>query len=155
MYNDGTASFANSTLSGNTATTGLEAGGLYNDGAASFINSTLSSNTVGIVSVGSGTVTLTNSTLSGNSGLGVAKGSGSPTVTVTNTIIADGCSGTPSDGGGNLDGGATCGFTAATSKSNATLNLGPLANNGGPTQTILPGTGSNAARRGTRAEDDR
>lgn len=52
------------------------------------------------------------------------------------------------DGGGNLDGGNDCGLTNASSKSNAALDLGALADNGGPTPTMLPGAQSDAIGRG-------
>jgi hypothetical protein len=68
---------------------------------------------------------------------------------VTNTILAGSRGGdcdsfTPfTDAGGNLADDGSCAFTQASSKNFATsLNLGTLANNGGPTQTIalLPGS---------------
>jgi hypothetical protein len=40
--------------------------------------------------------------------------------------------------------GSGCGFTNASSKSNATLALDPLADNGGPTPTMMPGANSDA-----------
>jgi RTX calcium-binding nonapeptide repeat (4 copies) len=95
-----------------------------------------------------GTVEVTNSTFSGNS----ASGSGGAilnepggTATLSNTIMANSPSGgncvneaTLIDGGGNLDDGTTCGFTASTSKSMTPAGLDPadLKDNGGPTQTI-------------------
>ena len=49
------------------------------------------------------------------------------------------------DGGGNLSDDDTCGFSGTTSlNSVSTLNLGSLAYNGGPTQTISLGAGSAA-----------
>jgi hypothetical protein len=85
------------------------------------------------------------------------------TLTLQDTIFSDNLSysgifsaGTPgncllgisfefNDGGGNLSDDTTCGFNGTTSlNSVSTLNLGPLAYNGGPTQTILLGTGSAA-----------
>jgi len=62
---------------------------------------------------------------------------------LTNTIITDGCRGTPTDAGGNLDTGSSCGFSP-TSSNVANLALGALQDNGGSTQTLLPGTGSAA-----------
>jgi hypothetical protein len=50
---------------------------------------------------------------------------------------------TTTSNGYNFSDDASCGFTAATDKQNAgDPGLGPLANNGGPTQTRLPQTGS-------------
>ncbi len=48
------------------------------------------------------------------------------------------------DGGGNLSDDASCAFTAATSLANTPAQLGPLQNNGGPTRTMAPLTGSPA-----------
>ncbi len=66
------------------------------------------------------------------------------TVTFTNTIVADGCAGTQTDGGGNIDTGSSCGFGGGSQNNVTNLNLGALTNNGGPTQTMLPGAGSAA-----------
>lgn len=62
---------------------------------------------------------------------------------LTNTIIADRCNGIPVDGSGNLDTGTSCFFGPASSNV-SNLLLGPLQDNGGPTQTMLPGAGSAA-----------
>ncbi|MCA9968541.1 MAG: hypothetical protein KC423_30055, partial [Anaerolineales bacterium] len=141
----------NSTFSGNSATNG---GGIVN-GIRSTLrvtNSTFSGNTAtkggGIQSAGA--VTVTNSTFSGNSaptGGGIGN---TGTVRLAGTIFAaglngDNCAGigTINDNGYNLSDDASCGFSG-TSADNATLNLGALADNGGPTQTHLPGVGSDA-----------
>jgi len=138
----GTATVTNSTLSGNTATTG-KGGGILNSN-----NSTL---------------TLTNSTLSGNtatSGGGIynspyrpAQQMGSFTepsrpagiLNIANTIIANSTIGGDYAGGGtvNLINGATAANNIVTlgsfqlwATTVSVLNLGPLTNNGGPTETI-------------------
>lgn len=59
-------------------------------------------------------------------------------ITLTNSIIADGCDGSITDNGGNMDVGTSCGF-GGSSQSNITFNLGPLQDNGGATTTLLPG----------------
>ncbi len=141
IYSQGTLTVTNSTFSGNSAT-GVDGGGIENiDGTLTVTNSTFSGNKA--VTVGGGiasggttptTMALTNVTLSGNSaestGGGVYIYTG--TVTVANTIAAGNTapsdpdlSGSFTDGGGNLIG--TTG-----------INLAPLGNYGGPTQTILP-----------------
>ena len=60
-------------------------------------------------------------------------------ITLTNTIVANNgysdCSGTITSAGYNLDGGNSCGFTATGDLQNTDPLLGPLADNGGPTQT--------------------
>lgn len=112
-------------------------------------------------------LTLINSTVarnSNNSGLGggIATERGS-TITLRNTLIAanvgagggsDNCiveeaGGAIVDGGGNLDDGASCGFTQTTSQSNATAGLAAgLQNNQGPTDTIALTAASAAIDRG-------
>lgn len=151
----GTVSIINSTLSSNSAI--FSGGGIYNDsGMLTVINGTFVSNSVslnggGIYNKGSGTVTLTNATLSGNSAeLGGGGIYNAATVTVTNTIIANSllgsnCSGTIANGGNNIDDGTSCGWGSTKgSKSSTNPLLGPLADNGGPTQTMALLSGSPA-----------
>jgi hypothetical protein len=54
------------------------------------------------------------------------------------------CAADLTDSGYNLDSDGTCGFTAKGDHSHATADLGALANNGGPTETVLPKAGSPA-----------
>ncbi|ODV40076.1 Calx-beta domain-containing protein [Microcystis aeruginosa] len=66
IYNDGTLTLTNSTITGNTANVG--GGGIYNDGTLTLTNSTISGNTA---TYGGGiwnreTLTLNNNTISGN-----------------------------------------------------------------------------------------
>ena len=100
ISNYGTLSILNSTLSGNPANYG---GGIYNDGTLSVINSTLSGNSAqddggGIYNYG--TLSVLNSTLSGNSaqgdGGGIFNDSGG-TLSVLNSTLS---SNSASDGGG-------------------------------------------------------
>jgi hypothetical protein len=93
-----------------------------------------------------GTLTVTNSTFSGNTasaGDAIYNGGLTSNVALRNTIVAsprnNNCGGAPpTDNGGNLDDGATCRFTAPTSKSSTPAGLDPagLKDNGGPTETI-------------------
>ena len=90
-----------------------------------------------------GAATVSNSTFSGN---GALEGGGiynyGSTATLKNTIVADSptggnCYGSITDGGGNLS------FPDTTCPGiNADPSLGPLQNNGGPTETmaLLPGS---------------
>ncbi|MCB0342524.1 MAG: putative Ig domain-containing protein [Pseudobdellovibrionaceae bacterium] len=70
------------------------------------------------------------------------------------TASGDGCTWGPTDlvsMGGNLDVGTTCGFGATGAPNDAdsvTLNLGSLADNGGPSLTIRPQAGSPAIDNG-------
>jgi hypothetical protein len=91
------------------------------------------------------TLALINSTISGNTAPigGAIAGVG---VTAENTLIDGDCAGSFASNGGNLESpGDTCGLTDATDQVNVTaqaLRLGPLADNGGPTEThaLLPGS---------------
>ena len=114
-------------------------------GIATVTNSTFSGNTVGIWN--EGTLTLDYSTLSGNSLINLHD---QGTATLSNTILSKG---TPRsainctfrsdhqlvDSGYNLDDDGTCGFSSANNSfSNRNPDLGSLADNGGPTKTIMP-----------------
>lgn len=112
---------SNSTLYGNTAAAG---GGIAND---------------------PGTVTLRNDTLVGNKGApgGNAYNAAGSTMNLTATLFAGpqsggNCSGTVADHGYNVDDDGTCAFASPSisNSSNLMSKLGPLADNGGPTQTI-------------------
>jgi hypothetical protein len=161
LNNGGTVTVTDSTFSGNTVEgTGTQVssgGAIRNDGTLTVTNSTFSGNsansgTGGGIDIVSGSATVTNSTFSGNSALqggGIATVPGTST-TLRNTIVAENtqgnnCDGTITDGGGNLDDGTTCGFTASTSKSTTPAGLDPagLRDNGGPTQTIALCSGVN------------
>ena len=101
--------------------------------------------TGGIMSTG-GTATLRFLTIASNAGDLNALG----TVKIEGTIIAastDGpnCVGTIGEQGGyNLDSGKSCGLSLGTDKSSAEPDLGPLAANGGPTETLALLTASPA-----------
>ncbi len=173
IYNAGTLSINNSTLSGNTGGYG---GGILNSGTLSISNSTLSGNTgsFGGGICGGGTLDISNSTLSGNTATSYGGGiySGGPvsinnstfaantatngggiyrsggTVNVKNTILAgntpNNCVGTMTSQGYNLESGTDCGFTGTGDLQSAAANLGPLQDNGGPTWTQALLSGSPA-----------
>jgi CSLREA domain-containing protein len=162
LYNKGTAYLAAVTLSANSASRG---GGIDNLGLLFLTNVTLSQNDAsyggGLMSEG-GTARLSNVTLWGNSaasGLGGGIYNDNPTthLNLTNVIIADSPKGdhctffTPPDlSQFNLSSDNTCSF--GVGRDNLNVKLGPLANNGGPTQTHLPQFGSPAINNGT--DDD-
>jgi len=149
----GTVTITNSTFSGNSATGG---GGIDNaQGTMLVTNSTFSGNSATAGSGGGignrGTLTITNSTFSGNSAANSGGGiHNNNTATVYNTIIANStaggnCSGAITNGGNNIDDGTTCGWgTSNGSMSSTDPQLGPLANNGGPTWTFALLAGSPA-----------
>ena len=113
---------SNSTLSGNTASDG--GGGLYLDGSQADIrNSTIAGNSA---SFGGGML------LGGDSGA---------QATLTNTIIAGNTGadcetfGTALNSNHSLDSDGSCGLTGTGDLPGTNPLLGPLANNGGPTDT--------------------
>src|SRR5579859_5144602 len=162
LYNDtgAAAALADSSVIANTAG-GTFGGGLFNAGTLTVTNSTVSDNAAnsgnsaggGILNGGAGTLTFV--TLSGNT---AANGGGiyqegsyvTQTVTLMNTIIADSPSGgdcvvqagSPPlrSGGYNLSSDGACApyFTQTGDLNGANPNLGPLADNGGPTLTQRP-----------------
>ncbi len=153
IANVGTLTVTNSTLTGNYAGYG---GAMVNGGTVTVANSTFSGNSAraeGGAIDNFGTVTVTNSTFSGNSapiGGGIYNDDGNQ-LHMAGNIFAKGTSGdncvnagTLNDNGYNLSDDATCTDGGTGSVTNATLNLGALADNGGPTLTHLPGAGSDA-----------
>jgi hypothetical protein len=155
LLNFGTATVNDSTLSGNSAT---QAGaGVLNEGTLTMAVDTVSDNAVGTGGDGGGifngsSLLLSSSTVAGNTapgaGGGIFSGGGAMT-TVGGTIVAGSpsgdCSGTMTDAGYNLSDDGTCGFTAGQhSLPETDPDLGPLADNGGPTETQAPGPTSPA-----------
>jgi CSLREA domain-containing protein/uncharacterized repeat protein (TIGR01451 family) len=148
-----TVTITGSTLTGNVAggTFARDGGAIFNTGNLTMVNSTVSGNTAteeggGIKTSTNSTVTIQSSTIASNTAPGRANLANSGTMTLTNTIIANpvtgpNCGGTIGNGGGNMQfPGTTCGAAITT----ADPLLGPLANNGGPTQTRTLLTGSPA-----------
>ncbi len=152
---DGPMTITRSTISGNT--THGPGGGIISrtQGTVSIINSTISGNSAGtaggIYGDSGGFLNLTNCTITNNSAPGTdGIVANSPNLGMRNTIIAangsghDISSGLYNSLGNNLIGNATgaTGFTngvngdkVGTDVSPLNPQLGPLANNGGPTQT--------------------
>jgi predicted outer membrane repeat protein len=174
IYNLGTLTLTDSTVSGNTGVS-FGVGGIFNDaggagfGTITIIDSTISGNKAssnggGIFS--RGTTTIIASTISGNTapntggGIYAQGGStfGGGTVTLAATIVAANTAKTGgncfaasanslSSAGYNLTNdktGTACSFKAATDRVNKNPLLGHLASNGGPTKTLLPGATSPA-----------
>ena len=150
LCNDGTMTLTNSLVFRNQAANFGSAGGIYNDGVLTLINSTVSENGAESQAGGiynEGTLALTNSTVYGNlaSGRGDAI-SNFGTLTLTSSLVEGNCEGGITSNGYNIESpGNTCGFDQQTDQTDVTvddLNLGPLADNGGPTQThaLLPGS---------------
>jgi uncharacterized repeat protein (TIGR01451 family)/CSLREA domain-containing protein len=149
-----------STITGNTSTS--HGGGIYGDDVTVITNSTITANTADVEGGGfwSTEPTLTNVTIASNSAPSGANvffntSSGS----LQNTIVSGPSGGgndcdsnttAPTSGGHNLedDSGHTCAFTGAGDQSGVDPKLGPLASNGGPTQTMELLAGSTAVDTG-------
>jgi len=181
IFNSGTLTILASTISGNSDTYNNAAGGgIYNSGVLTVINSTITGNSAygvdgslappigvvltakggGIASAGSGaTLTVFNSTITGNTasvgkenGISAGPGTGGGGIygvaTVRNSIVsgntasegANDIQGDLIDKGGNLVGASG-------------LNLAPLGNYGGLTETMIPLPGSPAICYGLVAND--
>jgi CSLREA domain-containing protein len=105
IYNSGTAIIVNSTFFSNYVvpfdlSDNTDGGAIYNDGSASILNSTFSDNTFygsNIHNAVAGSMTLSNTIVSHTSSF----------------YIIDNCSGTITNGGNNIDSGASCGWGSA------------------------------------------
>ena len=129
IYSSGTATLnvTNSTIVGNSATGPSFGGGiLHSGGTATIVHSTITGNSVNSIPLG---------------GAGLHN---SATMSVRASIVAfqqagDDCNGGIPSLGSNIESGTTCGFTGTGDLQSVTtgqLQLGALANNGGPgTQT--------------------
>jgi hypothetical protein len=142
IWNGGSAIVNNSTISGNHGATACKVpppehctvravgGGIANSGTLEVSNSTISAN--GISGVGnSGTAILQNSILS-------------------NKYVHN-CNGPVTSNGYNLSSDATCAFSGQGDMNSTDPMLGPLQNNGGPTQTMALPSGSPAIDAGNPA----
>lgn len=127
---DATVTIRNSTISGNSLSTPsatAQGGAIFNNGGSVFLlsNVTVTNNSAktagGLFQTGAGSITLQNSILAGN----------------TASTTGPDCNGAIASQGHNLIGNtAGCTFAASTGDLlNVPANLGPLANNGGFTQT--------------------
>jgi hypothetical protein len=154
--NYGTVTISNSTITGNSVSGAFGAGfggGIGNAGTATISDSTISGNVAtayggGIFNEGNLT-TINNSTVSGNKGYkggGVANYSG--TAILQNSIVANNsgqnCYESMASKGYNLSSDSTCNFNSTGDLNNTNPELGPLQNNGGPTQTMALLSGSPA-----------
>ena len=140
---DGTVTIANSTFFGNSVPN--MGGAIFNSGnndgtgILTVINSTINNNTSAlggtVTTEKGGTIILRNTLLAGNN-------PGNNCLSQTNGVIVD--------EGGNLDDGTSCNF-GSNSLSSGAAALGPLQNNGGPTDTVALTTGSGAVDLGLNA----
>ncbi len=158
MYVVGSVMITDSTISGNT--TPSFGGGVDGSGSVTIINSTISGNTAsngaGVVTSNSGSVTLVYATVVQNT---APRAANLATFSITSfgSVVAMPLGGgtnctptsvtTTSEGfnySDDADVTTSCKFNSVTDRIGSTNNpmLGALADNGGPTQTQLPQTGS-------------
>jgi CSLREA domain-containing protein len=146
--NEGTMEILGSSIVGNAAVREFN-GGIFNATGATLtlMNSTVSGNTANFSFGGAfslGTLELVNSTVSDNHAR--VNGGLSGSVTLRNSIVAGNagrqCMGAVVSAGHNLDSDDTCNLTEAGDMPAVDPMLGPLADNGGPTEThaLLPGS---------------
>ncbi|MBI2887938.1 MAG: right-handed parallel beta-helix repeat-containing protein, partial [Chloroflexi bacterium] len=155
----GTLTVTGSTISDNNALMAAGGGGILTSSTTIIINSTISGNRAsdfgggGIHSLSP--VTVISSTVVGNSATDSKGGGGlrnfyahNPFV-LRNSIVANSpkggnCAGVITSEGYNLSSDATCGLAGTGDLQNTDPKLGPLADNGGPTQTHALMTGGPA-----------
>jgi CSLREA domain-containing protein len=137
IYNDtgAWAALSNIAVHNNSSGDAL-GGGLHNEATMLLTNVTVSSNSGGIFSTGA-ILSVTNTTIANNTGVGVfVMGSQAH---FKNSILAGNSGGNCAvpviSDGHNLDSGNSCGFTAAGDLINTDPLLGPLASNGGNSNT--------------------
>ena len=158
IFNSGTTTITQALFDGNQATSTTEAtamgGAFYNNGTATISESTFYANTTN----GDGgaiedayyysILTLNDVTISGNSATVLGSGldiESLSTTTINNTIIAGN---TAIPGAVNSDCNACTSGNGTGNLIGVTVNLGQLALNGGPTQTMMPLPGSSAIAAG-------
>jgi predicted outer membrane repeat protein len=167
VYVDQAVRITDSTLSGNAATgVGAEGGGLLMNDIGSVSNTTITENTAtgdgGGISARPGEIfPITNSTIARNA---ANRGSNlfeqESETELTSTILADpigaeNCARSredvrPADSQGyNVADDASCHLDEPTDQSGVDALLWPLADNGGPTETMLPASASPAIDHGT------
>jgi predicted outer membrane repeat protein len=144
----GGVTLTGSTVSGNTAIAG---GGGIASPTLSATNSTISGNTAGVAGGGgftTGTATLTYATVVQNSAPTGANVIATSLTSFASVLALPGGGGancvvtSPTSQGFNFSDDNSCGLALATDRQTGNPALGPLAGNGGPTQTRLPAEGS-------------
>jgi CSLREA domain-containing protein len=167
LENRGTATLDQVLVVGNSAVfrtgarpTNGSGGGIYNTGTLSLTNVTFTGN-ISVQRGGAihteGNATLTNVTFGENSvePFGQGKSISAVTATVRNTIfghpLGGNCAGPIQSVGNNIETGDSCSLNGSNDQKNADPRLGPLQNNGGPTDTYALQPDSPAIDRGTNA----
>ena len=157
IYNIGTTTISQALFNGNQAQSSSSliscGGALCNQAMATITESTFTGNTTSggggaISNQGNGVITLGDDTITGNTAATAGSGldiENAPTPTINNTIIA-GNTILPESSNSDCNGCTTINGTGNLIA--VTVDLGPLANNGGPTQTMMPLPGSSAIAAG-------
>lgn len=151
-----------STFSGNEAT--RHGGAIFSAAPMRVANSTFTANRAmggaALYQQGFGASVIEHATIAGNTGTAFGggiynEGSASSTLRIGRSILSansgGNCDGVLLSAGYNLWSGVNCALAGAGDGA-GTPNLGALAGNGGPTQTMLPGAGSGAINRIPRAQ---
>ena len=147
IYNSGTATIFASTVSRNQDTSEHGGGGIHNDGGwVTLTNSTVSGNEASGPGGGifnSGILNITNGTVSGNTATEASAIYSDGTTTLANSLIDGNCGGSlaVTSGHHNIESPSD---TCSIGVSVPDLKLGPLQNNGGPTETHALTLGSPA-----------
>jgi hypothetical protein len=168
ICNGGTLTIIGSTFSGTTARQ-HRGGAIFNYGTLTISNSTFSGNGApggagGAIANGqlfrqTGALLISSSTIIGNragpgKGGGIFSRRGVP-ATIQDSIVAGNaggnCRGALTSDGYNLSSDGTCSFTGPGDANNTDPRLGPLRDNGGPTQTMALLRGSPAVDAGNPA----
>jgi hypothetical protein len=145
IVNEGTLWMWSCTVSENSGG-GIHSSGIFDCGGTMVITNSTVSDNEGDALFACGSTTITNSTVSGS----VVTDGQNSSVDIAATLIDGACSHwnesvSWTSSGHNIESpGDTCGFDQEGDQSGITearLNLGPLANNGGPTMTHKPGDG--------------
>jgi hypothetical protein len=160
IRNEGTLTIVNSTVSDNvgvgTGPSIHRGAGIWNQGILKMVNSTVSQNFFGqainLLGAGignAGVATIINSTVSGNLSserllppTDIENESGGSVVLKNSVLARCGGGGSFVSLGYNLDSNGSCHLTEIGDGPNSNAGLGPLQNNGGPTETLalLPGS---------------
>lgn len=148
----GTLNISNSTITGNGAGFGTgeirggDGGGVYDSGTATFTNVTIASNSVfpspSATTPAGANVSVNDTTEGGFQNTIIAYPQGGANCDTSGVF--------PASGGNNLedDSAQSCQFNAPSDQSGVDPKLGPLADNGGPTETMALGAGSPAIDKG-------
>ena len=169
LLNSGTANVVGSTIAGNRSS--QNGGGIENNGTLTLTNSTVSGNSAvgngaGVTnfgpSGGTASVVINNTTVFGNvasgssatNGIWNTNGYGAATATLHNSIVTDAIFNLGSLSGDHNLFGTSGATTGGANDVTGVVNpmLGPLANNGGPTQTHAVLAGSPALNAGSSTE---